>query len=245
MRTIVAAFLTTISLSLNAQDSALVALPERINPDAPKEKRFTHDLGFNTILLIKQVFSNNPSAQLTQLPYQVGYTLGFGNDLGLRLGVGFNQSVTETDIQGLTEPRKTSVFSGSYRLGINKNFVDYKKIVCNAFFDFTIEHANTNTETVSDISSPPGAFVQSQKFSAKSTSPGAQVGIGVKYCFNKHIALGTEVPVAFKYSMSEETDKTVTTQFGVETNSEEVISSSTTMTTKIILPTTLFLIIMF
>jgi len=166
--------------------------------DSVTTKKISHEIGVNSILLIKQVFSNNPTSNtLAQLPYQVIYTLHFNkSNLGIRLGLGINQSTTETEIQGLNSPRKTTSFTSDVRLGINKNFVTYKKIVCNAFLDITNDQASS--ETTTETSDQFNVSTSREKIASKSSSTGGEIGFGVKYCFNKHIALYIETPLQIK-----------------------------------------------
>ena len=167
--------------------------------DSVATKKISNEIGVNSVLLIKQVLSNNPSNTLSQLPYQVIYTLHFNKSgIGVRLGLGINQSSTETEIQGLNSPRKTTSFSSSIRLGINKNFVTYKKIVCNAFLDITNDQANS--ETTTETTDQFNVSTLREKISSKSSSTGGEIGFGVKYCFNKHIALYIETPLQIKFT---------------------------------------------
>jgi hypothetical protein len=227
MKRILFVFLAITTVS-NAQDS----IPE---------KKITHELGFNTILLIKQIASNNPGSALPQLPYQVVYTLNFKDKFGVRAGLGINQSKTETTIFGNPIPRVTTTMASAYRLGVNKNFLNFKHIIANAFVDLTMEQnkISTETETVS------GSFSSREVISADISSFGTEIGFGVKYSFNKHIALYTEVPLQFAFNKSNETDtQTITDSFS-GTQTSTTITSSKGYTTKIFLPTTLFLTIIF
>lgn len=227
-----------LSSVLKAQDSTALKIK-----DGPAPKFFSHEIGFNTVLLIKQLFSNNPSAQLSQLPYQVGYTLGFKSKYGMRIGLGFDQSTQNTSIQGQNEPRTTKVVNGSYRLDLCKTLINYKKISCNGFFGGIADNTTIQTTTVDDQTAFGGSLIKTE-LTDKSTSYGAEIGLGLKYSFNKHIAVATEVPLQVKYTISSELDKqTVTNSFS--STFTQTITNTNGMSTKIYLPTSLFIIIMF
>lgn len=213
--------------------------------DSIQTKKISHEIGFNSVLLIKQLISNNPSATLEQLPYQVIYSLHINGKYSLRLGLGASQSKIETKIQGLSQPRKTNTMSGAYRLGFGKNFVNYKKFICNAFGDITFDHSNITTNTTTSSGSFPTPTDINQELKNVSQSKGLEIGFGVKYQFNKHIALYTEVPLQSKQTIIEETDHTTSFQNGTIVDSKNTITSSKGSSIKLILPTTLFFMISF
>lgn len=229
MRKIFSVFLIASSTFSQAQDSI-------------SHKKIEHELGFNSVLLIKQVISNNPGSSLPQLPYQVIYTMNFNGKYGIRAGLGFDQSSTETQIQGLSSPRVTKIMSGAYRLGVNNNFLTFKKLTGNAFADLTLEQNSTTTETETGSGS---SFSTREKISNHSLSSGLEIGFGVKYSFNKHIALYTEIPLQFAFTKTSETDQQTVTNNGSVIDMHTTVSSSKGTATRIFIPTTLFLNILF
>ncbi len=229
-----------ISSILKAQDSTSIKVVE-----SPAPKNFSHEIGFNATFLIKQLFSNNPSATLLQLPYQLSYTLGVKDKLGIRLGAGFEQSVLKTVIQGQTTPRTTKFISGSYRLDFCKNIMAYRKISSFAFVGGIFDQTKIETTTITDQTSFGGSLTKSELINS-SVSFGAEFGLGLKYSYNKHIAIGIEIPVQVKYTSSKETDKqTVTNNFSTNSTITLTITNTTGMTTKVFLPTSLFIFIKF
>lgn len=213
--------------------------------DSIQAKKISHEIGFNSVLLIKQIISNNPASTLEQLPYQVIYSLNFSTNYSLRLGLGINQNKIETEIQGLNQPRITNTMNGAYRLGLGKNFVSYKKIICNVFGDITFDHSHIKTTTVSTTNTFPSPTDIKQELNNISNSPGFEIGFGLKYQFNKHIALYTETPLQFKQTTTKETDHTTSTQNGFIVDAQSTITSSKGSSIKVFLPTTLFLMISF
>jgi hypothetical protein len=163
------------------------------------------------------------------------------NKTGIRAGLGISQTRTETQVAGLSSPRITNTVSGSYRFGINRNFLNFKKITCNAFADMTFNHANFTTET----ESTSGSFSSKSKISSKSMALGPEIGFGIKYSFNKHIALYTEIPLLVTYNQSHDSDTQTSFNNGSFISTTSTISDSKGFSTKIFLPTTLFLNILF
>ena len=224
---------------LKAQDSTAT----KIQDNAPAVKMVSHEIGFNATFLIKQLFSNNPSATLAQLPYQINYTLGIKDKFGIRVGAGFDQSVLKTNVQGQNTPRTTKFISGSYRLDFCKNVLTYRRISSFVFVGGVFDQTKIETTTISDQTPFGGPLVKSELINA-AVSIGGEAGIGLKYSYNKHLALGIELPIQVKYTTSKEIDKqTITDSFS--SSYTEIITNSTGMTTKVFLPTSIFIIVKF
>ena len=101
----------------------------------------------------------------------------------------------------------------------------------------------TETTTISDQTPFGGSLIKSELINS-AVSYGGEAGIGLKYSFNKHLALGIEMPVQVKYTTSKEIDKqTITNTFS--NTYTEVITNSAGMTTKVFLPTSIFIIVKF
>jgi hypothetical protein len=209
-------------------------------------KKFKHEVGFNTVLLIKQLISNNANSAtstLPQLPYQLIYTMHYKDLYGFRLGVGFTSTESESIITGQPKPKVTTTSSGAYRAGLNYNFVRYGKITSNCFLDGIYERNSLKTITSTTV--PAGPFggtaenvVETQEVTSGS---GISIGLGLKYSFNKHISVYTEIPVQMKnlYTSAKESDTTA----GIENFTTS--TSANERTVRIILPTTIFLTISF
>jgi hypothetical protein len=225
-----------ISLFSNAQELR----------DSSSANKIKHDLGFNTILLIKQVISNSPSNLNVMQPYQVIYTMHYGK-VGLRAGMGVGQSKTETSITGQTIPRTTNFIDLAGRLGANYNFLTNKRITCNAFVDGVYQNSKLKTVNTSTFTSGGfgGGQVSTQVFTSenKSSAVGGQVGFGIKYSIAKHLALYAEVPLQFTTVSSSESSNTVVN--GVLQGNSVVSSSTKGANTQVFLPTTLYLLITF
>lgn len=201
-----------------------------------------HEIGFNVISLVKQVISNNPSSTLPQLPYDIFYNYYFNNKIGARFGAGINLSNTETEIDGQTTPRTTNESQYDLRLGLSYNFVQFKKITLNAFADavyFSGKSETANTFTSQSFPNPISTITTIT--SDNTTAIGGQIGVGVKYNFNKHLALYTEVPVVLLNS-------NIKTEVSIQEKGSpaEVESSSIkSLNIQVFLPTTVYLVLRF
>ena len=220
-------FLAIMPFAVMAQDSTSAG------------KRFTQELGVNSVLLVKQLISNDPDATLEQLPYQVIYTLQSNRTkMGFRAGLGLTASKTETEIQGLNKPRVITSTSFAMRAGVNKNFLSHKRIVANSFIDVITSRNFSRTETQTSLG--PGASIITI-LENNNNAFGLDLGFGVKYKFNQHISLYTEVPLQIAATTSSSYDSQIVQGGGNTTT----ISKGSGFDTRIFLPTTLFLVISF
>lgn len=209
--------------------------------------KIKHDLGFNTVLLIKQVISNSPTNLNVMQPYQVIYTAHISK-IGVRAGLGIGQSKTETSITGQTTPRTTNFIDLAGRLGANYNFLTNKRITCNAFVDGVYQNSKlktVNTNTFTTGGGFGGTQVSTQVFTSenKSSAVGGQVGFGIRYSVAKHLALYAEVPLQVTTVSGSESSST--TLNGVLQGNSIVSSSTKGINTQVFLPTTLYLLITF
>lgn len=204
---------------------------------------FNHEIGFNTVSLVKQLISNNPSSTLTQLPYDLFYNLYYKDKFGFRAGLGLATTKTETSIQGQATPRNDNDINYSMRFGLSYNFVKSRRLTLNTFADFLIgrsEQKSVNTQTtVPQFGDPVSTITTTSDDLLKST--GAQVGIGVKYNIYRHLSLYIEVPVSI---MLNKNTQTLTI---ADPNAETVTTTSTikSTVTKISIPTTVYLVLRF
>ena len=207
------------------------------------ERKLTHEIGFNSVLLIKQLISNNPSNTLDQLPYQLIYTMGFNESrYGLRAWIGLDQLYTETMIDGQTEPRKTNALQLDGRLGVNYNFLKAGNWTGNFFADGVFSKSDLKSVTVTEF---PFGDIQEETFERDVNGVGGQIGVGLKYSLHKNVALYVEVPIQVIAEQSRETDSVKFIQGNQVISETTNISKSDGVSTTIFLPTTLFLTITF
>ena len=200
-----------------------------------------HELGFNTVLLIKQVISNNPSASLATLPYAVFYNIYFKDLVGIRLGLGYNSSHLETEIEGQPTPRVTDRAELNLRAGLSYNFVHTKRLAFNVFADYVRENTSlksSNTSTVQSFPNPISSLTVKSTDITRGT--GAQLGFGVKYNLIKNLSLYAEVPFTLITRNTSSELRVITDGFS------NITSTSLKNTTRTItLPTTVYLVLRF
>jgi hypothetical protein len=204
-------------------------------------KVLTHEIGFNTVSLIKQLISNNPSSTLPQLPYDIFYNLYYNDLIGARLGLGLSNLHSETSIPGQALPRTFDQKSLNLRIGASYNFVKSKKVTLNAFADVIIEkisNESVNTTTTQIFPNPPQTITT--RSYDKIDGIGGQAGVGVKFNIIKHLSVYAEVPIVFINEKT--TSGLVTNQPGVIPQPDDTSKSSLT---SVILPTTIYLVLRF
>jgi hypothetical protein len=204
-------------------------------------KVLNHEIGFNTVSLVKQMISNSPSTTLQQLPYDFFYNIYYKDKVGLRLGAGISTSNTETEITGQKDPRITIKRELDYRVGVSYNFVNYKKVTLNGFVDYAGTSYKTETSNTSTVQAFPNP-VQTLTTETLETTKGSgfQAGVGVKYNLHKHLALYAELPFMF---MTQKLSSTVTIN---DTGTiETTTSSSKVSTSQVFIPTTVYLVLRF
>jgi hypothetical protein len=211
--------------------------------DSTNASKLKHDLGFNSVLLIKQLISNSPSNVSTMLPYQVIYTMHLPNKIGVRLGLGIQNSKSQTSVSGQFAPRTTNVSNLSTRVGANYNFLQHKQFTCNAFVDGVYQNSKTRTVNTTTFTSGFGQtsteVVTTENISS---SIGGQFGFGIKYNFAKHLGLYIETPLQFTTTQAKATFEETLNGFP---QSNSTIDKTTASNVQIFLPTTLFLLITF
>ena len=205
-------------------------------------KTMYNEIGFNTVSLIKQLISNNPSNTLNQLPYDIFYNFYFDQQLGLRFGLGLSSVNTSSKIDGETDPRTNKQLGLTTRLGVNNNFVRQNRLTLNCFADVLYENFSTKTVNTFTSQSFPNPVISTKSTSTDIlTGIGAQVGVGLKYNIYKHLSLYAEVPIGFITENT--TSKVLLEQSGSAPDNSTNKSSSTTI--KITIPTTVYLVLRF
>jgi hypothetical protein len=217
---------TTITFYTKAQDSVKV---------------LQHEIGFNTVLLVKQMISNNPSSTLPQLPYAIFYNLYYKDLVGIRLGLGYQNSHQETEIEGQQTPRETNQSNLNLRAGASYNFVSTKRLTFNVFADYVMERVSLKTSNTSTMQSFPNPISNLTVENTETTyGKGGQVGVGVKYNLFKNLSIYAEVPFTF-------IARTAKSELSIEEDGITEITSSSGKSsfTSITLPTTVYLVLRF
>lgn len=209
--------------------------------DSVKVKLLNHEIGFNTVSLIKQMVSNNPSSTLPQLPYALYYNLYYKDLVGIRLGLGLTANTIETKVDGQSEHKVTKNSSQNYRVGLSYNFIKTKRFAGNVFGDFVYSQtliSSVNTSTMQSFPNPISTLkVESMD---KTVGKGGEVGVGLRYNIFKHLSVYTEVPFVFTSKLT-----TINTKVNDSGVIDKTSSSVRNNDIQIILPTTLYLVLTF
>ncbi|MCE3259026.1 MAG: hypothetical protein K0S12_667 [Bacteroidetes bacterium] len=215
-----------VSMIIKSQDSSKV---------------FSHEIGFNTVSLIKQAISNNPTSTIPQLPYDFFYNMYYKEKIGLRTGFGISTANTETSIMGQPFPRKTKKAELDYRIGGSYNFVSFKRVTLNAFLDYAGAYHKSETVTTTTVQSFPNPVANITTETSDVTNlSGVQTGIGIKYNIHKHLSLYTEMPLGFYISNLQ--SSVSITESGVKD-----FTKTTTITSgaQVFIPATIYLVLRF
>jgi hypothetical protein len=205
-------------------------------------KALTHEIGFNTVALVKQLISNNPTSTLAQSPYTIFYNLYVKDKSGIRLGLGFNNFSTQTKIEGEAAPRKSTQNSFNFRAGFTNNFIKQNRITLNAFADVLYGQSKLESVNTSTMQSfPTGTITTTSTSSDKTSSVGGQVGVGIKYNLYKHLSIYAEVPVTFLSGTTTSDVLVVETQ----QPTQKTTSKSASTSISILVPTTIYLVLRF
>lgn len=201
-----------------------------------------HEIGFNTVSLIKQLISNNPGNTLDQLPYDLFYNYYFSEKTGMRVGLGVLNLNTSTEIEGQKDPRTNNQLGLNVRLGLTNNFIRQNRLTLNAFADVLYENVSLKTANTSTSQSFPNPVTTTKITSNDvTTGIGAQLGVGVKYCIYKHLCVYAEVPLSF---LAESTTSKLSIEesgFPTENSTNKTKASAL----RVSLPTTIYLVLRF
>lgn len=206
------------------------------------EKRLYHEIGFNTVLLVKQLISNNPGNTLAQSPYAVFYNLYVRDKAGLRIGLGLLNTTNKTEIEGQPFPRTTKLNNTDFRVGFSYNFLRHDRLTLNGFADYIMQSHKASTVNTSTIQVFPDPVEELTVTTVdKTTGVGAQVGVGVKYNLLKNLSVYAEVP--FMFVMGKTTSSVLIEQAGLP--DDETTSTSNNTTSTFLIPTTIYLVLRF
>jgi hypothetical protein len=204
-------------------------------------KALTHEIGFNTVALVKQLISNNPTSTLAQSPYTIFYNQYVKDKSGIRLGLGFNNFSSQTKIEGEPTPRKSTQNSFNCRAGFTNNFIKQNRITLNAFADVLYGQSKLESVNTTIQSFPTGTITTTSTSSDETSSVGGQVGVGIKYNLYKHLSIYAEVPVTF---LSGTTTSDVLVAETLQPT-QKTTSKSTSTSISILVPTTIYLVLRF
>ena len=200
-------------------------------------KALTHELGFNTMTLLRQVTVFDLT-NTNQLPWDVMYNGWYKNKYGVRAGLGLTNSYNESSTSTQTVPATTTQRQINFRLGFNYNYYTAGRVTLNGYVDYVFSNFYYQTVSSVTVQSFPNPIVTRYMLNEnKNLTNGFAIGMGVKVKLYKQLSLYAEVPFIMSFS------KAHSESLISETGSSDIKSSSDTKgwNSNIILPATVYL----
>ncbi len=203
------------------------ALAVAQNPDGPAspdtarmedEFRRRHEFGFNTTMLLKQVF-NLSNSTFAMLPYDLTYkNIAPGNKTAWRFGLGISMDFSKsgTEITGGSPPpgpnsgvpAYSNHFNSFFRAGWERRFRLDRKFLVYAGVDLVGETGYSRSQTVIEYNNLPNSYNSSRTtVSGDKIAAGGGPVFGIQYNFRKRLSLYTEMPLYAVYSYEVEESK--------------------------------------
>jgi hypothetical protein len=182
----------------------LVALSFSVAASAQDSSAVQHEFGFNTTLLLKQVFnlSNNT---FPMLPYDLTYKRIHGAHawrFGLGVDVDLQNVATSTSGSGTTTgpdpigPTYSRDGLVSLREGWEKRFDLDKRFTAWLGLDVVEAYGNNSAQTISVFNNLPGSYFYSRTTISGNTIEGGLGPVaGIQFMLTKRLSLFTEAPL--------------------------------------------------
>lgn len=165
-------------------------------------KTITHELGFNTMTVLRQVTVFDLT-NTNQLPWAVIYNGWYKNKYGVRAGAGIFNSYSESSTSTQTVPASTTQRQIDFRLGFNYNYCTTGRVTLNGYVDYTFSNFYYQTVSSLTVQSFPNPIVTRYSMNeSKSLSNGLAIGMGVKVKLYKQLSLYAELPLMMTLTKS-------------------------------------------
>jgi hypothetical protein len=229
--------LLTIALFLPLCTYARKIPPIEIRDIANSEPKFTHYVGVQSNLLIRQIFNlsgttadiNNPYLLTYSLVNKKGWAIAFGQ--GIQFGT---SNVTDAN----SNSTKTNNQKINTRLGIEKRTNLNSRWIATIGVEGLMNWSKNNSETVENNF---GSFLSTINTSEKLQQYGGGLRGSLSYAINKRILIGTESSLSFISSNSSFTQSVSNSNFNSSTTSSTLKSNGIDFK----VPTAIFLIVKF
>lgn len=218
-------------------------------------KPVNHEFGFNTTMLLKQVF-NISNTTLPMLPYDLTYKRIKGRNawrFGLGLDADLQRFSTTNSLQGNATPRPednvntyNQGIGADFRAGYEWRFAGDRRILVYGGFDIVAAYNRTASQgQTANINTFSGDYYYNRTTrDINGMSAGAGPVGGLQIGLTRRLSLFTELPVYFVFSKS--TDETTSYTHNIlngtsttETDKETI--STTGLATSVKLPVTFYL----
>lgn len=203
-----------------------ITTPAESNPKIA----FTHEIGFNSLTLLKQVFNFSNTTSSPESPYLVMYKLGLGKNF-IRASIGGTYSNKKEQVDGFLDSKTVKSTVISSRLGYERQHTTNRIRFSYGFDGIWDVKNNAN---ITDSGFDKVYIIESEN------AIGAGPFMGLSWNLTKHLSLYTEVGAYFTYAnLSKQTDFVKNPDFN------DIESDSNIKKISYLAPTSLFLLYKF
>lgn len=219
------------------------------------DKPVNHEFGFNTTMLLKQVF-NISNTTLPMLPYDLTYKRIKGRSawrFGLGLDADMQKINSSNSLQGSTTPRPednvetyNQAVSTDFRAGYEWRFAGDRRVLIYGGFDVvgTFSRSASQAQAANINTFNGDYFYNRTTQAANGISAGAGPVGGLQLGLTRRLSLFTELPVYFVFSQVK--DETISYTHNIQngnstTETDKETINTTGIKTSVKLPVTLYL----
>jgi hypothetical protein len=201
-----------------------------LSPNTQVKNALTHEIGFNSLTLLKQVFNFSNTSNNIESPYLIMYKLGLGKNF-LRASIGGSYSNRVEQIDGFLDSKTVRNTALSSRIGYERQHTS-NRIRFSYGIDGTWDIKNN--ANIADSGFDQVYIVESEN------SFGGGPFMGISLNLTKHLSLYTEVGAYFTYTVvSKQTDFVKNPEFN------DIENKATLQKINYLAPTSLFLLYKF
>lgn len=198
--------------------------------ETPKPIAFSHQLGFNGLTLLKQVFNFSNTSAAAESPYLVMYKLGLGKNY-IRASIGGNYTNKKEQVDGFLDSKTIKNTLLSSRLGYERQHSSKHFQFCYGFDGILDIKSNAN---ITDSGFDKVYIIENEN------AFGGGPFMGLAWNISKHLSLYTETGAYFTFSaISKQTDFVKNPDFN------DIESEATLKKVYYLAPTSLFLLYKF
>lgn len=199
-------------------------------PEAPKKISVSHELGFNSLILLKQVFNFSGTTNVAESPYFIMYKLGLGRNF-IRASIGANYTNKKEQVDGFLDSKTIKNTAISSRLGFERQHYS------NHFrFSYGVDGIwdIKNNANITDSGFDKVFIIENEN------SFGAGPFMGLSWNLTKNLSLYTEVAMYFSHSTSSKQ-----TDFVKNPDFNDIENKANLQKVNYLAPTSLFLLYKF
>jgi hypothetical protein len=161
------------------------------NVEEVKKTKFSHEIGFNSMALVKQIFNFSNTTTNAESPYLAMYKLGFGKNF-IRTSVGGNYNSKKDQVEGFLDSKTTTKSDVFARFGFERQTQLKSKIRMSFGIDAVYEYHDN--AVIIDSGLDQAITID------KENIMGVGPVMGIHFQLNKHLSLYTETAFYYSYS---------------------------------------------